>query len=76
MKGVQILAAPTKSVRDPKDYKQIQLPNGLKALLISEPSLNLKKEKGGTNQRKSAAALCIGKFCKTVCLFVCLFVCL
>ena len=69
MDGVQVLPTPIKSAKDVKDYKQIQLPNGLKALLISDTSFDLKKleeeEKnnglGEKGLKKSAAALCIGE---------------
>ena len=30
MSGIQVLSTPTKSTEDVKDYKMIQLPNGLK----------------------------------------------
>ena len=69
MDGVQVLPTPIKSAKDVKDYKQIQLPNGLKALLISDTSFDLKKleeeEKnnglGEKGLKTSAAALCIGE---------------
>ena len=37
------LAKPVKSSKDVKDYKVIKLPNGLKALLISDTSYDLEK---------------------------------
>ena len=46
---VLTLPTPVKSANDKKDYKCIQLPNGLKALLISDTSYdlsNLDKEEG------------------------------
>ena len=43
MSGIQVLSTPTKSTQDVKDYKMIQLPNGLKALLISDTSYDLEK---------------------------------
>ena len=65
VEGVQVLPTPIKSARDTKDYKQIKLPNGLKALLISDTSDDLKKpqkdENNNAKLKKSAAALCIGK---------------
>ena len=40
---VSTLPTPVKSANDKKDYKCIQLPNGLKALLISDTSYDLSK---------------------------------
>lgn len=40
---VQELPKPIKSSQDVKDYKVIQLPNGLKALLVSDTSYDLEK---------------------------------
>ena len=62
------LPTPIKSSEDVKDYKLIQLPNGLKALLISDTSYDLKKledeqnsnDESNTGLKKSAAGLCIG----------------
>ena len=62
------LPTPIKSNEDVKDYKLIQLPNGLKALLISDTSYDLKKleeeqnsnDESNTGLKKSAAGLCIG----------------
>ena len=62
------LPTPIKSSEDVKDYKLIQLPNGLKALLISNTSYDLKKleeeqntnDESNTGLKKSAAGLCIG----------------
>ena len=74
MNSVQILPTPTKSINDTKEYKQIQLPNGLKVLLLSDVSYDLEKleeeenNKGllNTGLKKSAAALCIGEIFKSV----------
>merc|ERR1712223_740259 len=43
MAGIQELPKPIKSSQDVKDYKLIQLPNGLKALLVSDTSYDLEK---------------------------------
>jgi hypothetical protein len=40
---ITILPTPVKSESDKKDYRVIQLPNGLKALLISDTSYDLEK---------------------------------
>ncbi len=40
---VKVLASPTKSALDKKDYRVIELPNGLRALLVSDTSYNLEK---------------------------------
>ena len=64
------LPTPIKSSEDVKDYKLIQLPNGLKALLISDTSYDLKKleeeqnsnDESNTGLKKSAAGLCIGVY--------------
>ena len=69
MDEVQILPSLTKSANDVKDYKTIQLANGLKALLISDTSYDLEKLKAEENDSSlintglkiSAASLCIGK---------------
>ena len=45
VEGVQVLPTPIKSAKDTKDYKQIKLPNGLKALLISDTSDDFRKNK-------------------------------
>ena len=62
------LPTPIKSSEDVKDYKLIQLQNGLKVLLISDTSYDLKKledeqnsnDESNTGLKKSAAGLCIG----------------
>ena len=62
------LPIPIKSSEGVKDYKLIQLPNGLKALLISDTSYDLNKledeqnsnDESNTGLKKSAAGLCIG----------------
>ena len=63
--------SPIKSPTDKKDYKIIELPNGLRALLISDASYDLKKLEeeeikiengetvGETGLKSSAASLCI-----------------
>ena len=64
------LPTPIKSSEDVKDYKLIQLPNGLKALLIQDTSYDLKKledeqnsnDESNTGLKKSAAGLCIGMY--------------
>ena len=69
MRRVYVLPTPAKSAHDVKNYKQIQLPNGLKALLVSDTSYDLKELENAENGinpskkglKKSAAALCIGK---------------
>ena len=43
MSEIKVLPTPIKSSEDVKDYKMIQLPNGLKALLISDTSYDLEK---------------------------------
>ena len=68
MAEIRQLPTPIKSSEDVKDYKLIQLPNGLKALLISDTSYDLKKleeeqnsnDESNTGLKKSAAGLCIG----------------
>ena len=70
MARVQVLPSLSKSAKDVKEYKQIQLVNGLKALLISDTSYDLEKLKEEENDnslintglKKSAACLRIGKF--------------
>ena len=69
--GAPQITLPIKSPTDLKDYKLIQLDNGLKALLISDTTYDLKKldqeelevENGITNSKtglkKSAASLSI-----------------
>ena len=40
---IEVLPSPVKSANDLKDYKAIKLPNGLRALLISDTSYDLEK---------------------------------
>ena len=63
--------SPMKSPTDKKDYKIVKLPNGIRALLISDTSYDLKKldeeeievengsNVGETGLKHSAAALCV-----------------
>ena len=39
-KQIEVLPSPVKSTQDKKDYKTIRLPNGLQALLVSDPSVD------------------------------------
>ena len=70
MSGIQVLSTPTKSTQDVKDYKMIQLPNGLKALLISDTSYDLEKldeeEAGEADDQSEEGEYQISKTCETV----------
>lgn len=56
MDQVKVLRRPTKSEGDPKEYRLIKLPNGLKALLIHLPE----HSPGARNDVLAAACLTIG----------------
>src|SRR5690349_17415921 len=54
MANVKVLKTPIKSEGDQKDYRLIELSNGLKALLISKP------DDGSGNDDLAAACLTVG----------------
>ena len=57
MSSVEVLETPVKSENDKKSYRVIRLENGLKALLISDPSKTDSLPDHSTDDAKSESAI-------------------
>lgn len=60
MEVTKILESPVKSNNDKKEYRTLQLPNGLKVLLIKSAKVESLDENDQSNENLAALALCIG----------------
>lgn len=52
MSAIEVMETPDKSENDKKSYRVIRLPNGLKALLISDPSIEASEGATDTDSEK------------------------
>lgn len=60
MESTKVLESPVKSSNDKKDYRVVQLANGLKVILIKSAKVESSNENGESNENLAAVALCIG----------------
>ena len=60
MELTKILESPVKSKNDKKDYRTLQLPNGLKVVLIKSAKVESSNGNGESKENLAALALCIG----------------
>lgn len=56
---IETLETPPRSMSDRKDYKYIKLPNGLKVLIVKNPSDNNNLDDDTKKDSGSAVALCL-----------------